>query len=161
MLKLIALLLTPLVLSDPGDVGAPTQSQASGVTAMQRPARATAAEASAASGAQEADDAYLQWPLPPTGRAYGAINGRHLHALVVEQAAISRRYRDQGHPTFWGRIIGTSSDAESAEWLAQKFTALGLSDVRVQSLDLQPQWMPQTWDVSVTGGDKTIRLESA
>ena len=63
---------------------------------------------------------------------------------------ISRRYRDQGHPKFWGRIIGTSSDTESAEWLAGRFRAAGLSDVRIQPFDLAPQWMPQSWEVSVT-----------
>src|SRR5580692_144172 len=78
------------------------------------------------------DDALLEWPLPPGEQRYGAIHGKHLHDLVVEQAAISRRYRDQGHPKFWGRIIGTSADAEDAEWLAAKFKAIGLSDVRIQ-----------------------------
>ena len=84
-----------------------------------------------------------------------------MHRDVVEQAAISRRYRDQGHPKFWGRITGTSSDAESADWLAGKFKAAGLSDVRIQPLDLEPQWMPQQWEVVVSGGGKTIRVESA
>jgi hypothetical protein len=42
-----------------------------------------------------------------------------MHSHVAEQAAISRRYRDQGHPKFWGRIIGTSADAESAAWLRE------------------------------------------
>ena len=45
---------------------------------------------------------------PADAQAYGAIDGRHLHGLVVDQAGISRRYRDQGHPQYWGRIIGTS-----------------------------------------------------
>jgi hypothetical protein len=107
------------------------------------------------------DAAFLRWPLPPGARAYEAIDGKHLHQYVVEQAAISRRYRDHGHPKFWGRIIGTSSDAESAEWLAAKFKAIGLSDVRVQPFDLQPQWMPQSWEVSITSAGKAIQLESA
>jgi Peptidase family M28 len=111
--------------------------------------------------ADRLDDTLLRWPLPPSDSAYGAIDGKHLHRFVVEQAAISRRYRDQGHPKFWGRIIGTSSDAESASWLAEKFRAIGLADVRVQPLDLEPTWMPQSWSVSVTGGGKTIQLESA
>src|SRR6266545_1110077 len=58
------------------------------------------------------EDALLEWPLPPGGQAYATIDGRHLHGYVDQQVAISRRYRDQGHPKFWGRIIGTSSDAE-------------------------------------------------
>ena len=68
-----------------------------------------------------------------------------MHRDVVEQALISRRYRDKVHPKFWGRITGTSSDQESAEWLAAKFKTAGLSDVKIQPLDLEPQWMPQTW----------------
>src|SRR5580698_6537017 len=107
------------------------------------------------------DDALLEWPLPAGEERFGAINGKHLHDYVVEQSAISRRYRDQGHPKFWGRIIGTSADAESAEWLAAKFRAIGLSDVRIQSLNLGPQWMPQSWDASVSLGGKIVRLDSA
>ena len=52
-------------------------------------------------------------------------------AYVVEQANIARRYRDQGHPKFWGRIIGTSADAEDADWMLAKFKAAGLTDVRI------------------------------
>ena len=107
------------------------------------------------------DDALLEWPLPSGEERYGAINGKHLHEYVVEQSAISRRYRDQGHPKFWGRIIGTSADAEAAEWLAAKFRAIGLSDVRIQSLNLGPQWMPQSWEASVGSGGKIVRLDSA
>jgi len=106
-------------------------------------------------------EALLEWPLPPGEQAYGRIDGKRLHRYVEEQAAISRRYRDQGHPKFWGRIIGSSADAENAEWLAGKFRSLGMSDVRIQPLDLSPQWFPQTWDVTVTGGGKTIALDSA
>jgi hypothetical protein len=92
------------------------------------------------------------------GEIKARLDGRAV-LYVEEQAAISRRYRDRGHPKFWGRIIGTSADAESAEWLANKFRAAGLSDVR--PLDLSPQWFPQKWDVTVVGGGKTIALESA
>jgi hypothetical protein len=114
-----------------------------------------------ASPSGKLEDALLEWPLPPSEQAYAKIDGRHLHQYVEEQAAIARRYRDQGHPKFWGRIIGSSADAENAEWLANKFKALGMSDVRIQPLDLSPQWFPQTWDVTVTGGGKTITLDTA
>src|SRR5262245_36206974 len=107
------------------------------------------------------EDALLEWPLPQGDQAYGRIDGKHLHAYVEEQAAISRRYRDQGHPKFWGRIIGSSADAENAEWLARKFTSLGMTDVRIQPLPLDPQWFPQSWHVTATGGGKTIALDSA
>src|SRR5439155_5252886 len=107
------------------------------------------------------EDALLEWPLPPGEQAYGKISGKHLHQHVEEQAAISRRYRDQAHPKFWGRIIGSSADAENAEWLASKFKSFGMNDVHIQPLPLDPQWFPQTWDVTVTAGGKTITLDSA
>ena len=107
------------------------------------------------------EDALLEWPLAAGEQAYGRIDGKHLHRYVEEQAAISRRYRDQGHPKFWGRIIGSSADAESAEWLANTFKSFGMSDVRIQPLDLGPQWFPQKWQVTVTGGGRTIALDSA
>ena len=104
---------------------------------------------------------FLQWPLPPGAEQYADIDGRRMHRDVVEQAEISRRYRDQVHPKFWGRIIGSSADAESAEWLADKFRSARLSDVRVQEFDLTPQWFPQTYSVTVRSGGKTLGLMSA
>ena len=91
---------------------------------------------------------FLQWPLPAGGQAYADIDGRRLHTYVVDQAAISRRYRDQGHPQFWGRVIGSSADTGTADWLAGHFTRIGLSDVRIQPIDLAPQWMPQSWEIT-------------
>jgi Peptidase family M28 len=105
------------------------------------------------------DTAFLQWPLPATGRAYADIDGKHLHSYVVDQAAISRRYRDQGHPQWWGRITGTSADAESADWLAGHFKRIGLTDVRIQPIDLPPQWMPQSWTVTAKSGSTTLQLD--
>jgi hypothetical protein len=107
------------------------------------------------------DDAFLRWPLPAGAERYGRLDGKRMHKDVVEQVLISRRYRDTVHPRFWGRITGTSSDRESAEWLAAKFKSASLSEVRMQPLDLEPQWMPQTWEISVTGGGRTVRLDSA
>jgi len=103
---------------------------------------------------------YVEWPLPAADQAYGAIDGKHLHEYVEEQVAISHRYRDQGHQ-FWGRIIGTSGDAESAQWLLDKFNKIGMTDTRIQPIDLGPQWMPQSWDVTATGGGKTLQITSA
>jgi len=109
------------------------------------------------------DDALLQWPLRSEDERYGTIDGRHLHTFVVEQAAISRRFRDAGHPQYWGRIIGSSSDEESAAWLADKFRSIGLSDVRIQTLPIaSPVWEPvQPWEVVATGDDERLRLTSA
>ncbi|HJZ73539.1 MAG TPA: M28 family peptidase [Vicinamibacterales bacterium] len=121
------------------------------------PARLPATEPAAAVFAL--DNAFLQWPLPAGGQAYADIDGRHLHRYVVDQAAIARRYRDQGHPQFWGRITGTSADAASAQWLAAHFTRIGLTGVRVQPIDLPPQWMPQSWTVTATSSGTTLQLD--
>jgi hypothetical protein len=106
-------------------------------------------------------DMFIRFPLPPGQGAYADIDGRHLHPYVVEQANISRRYRAAGHPKFWGRIIGTSADAEDVEWMVAKFKAAGLRDVHTQPFDLVPQWFPEAWDVNVTANGKTMTLDSA
>ena len=107
------------------------------------------------------DEMLIRFPLPAGQEAYLGIDGRRMHQYVIEQANIARKYRDQGHPKFWGRIIGTSADAEAADWLMAKFKAAGLTDVRLQPLDLVPQWFPRTWEVTLNGGGKTLALESA
>ena len=106
------------------------------------------------------DDAYLDWPLSASDKAYGAIDGKRLKTYVSDLAAISRRYRDQGHQ-LWGRISGTSADVENQEWLLDKFKKAGLSDVHAQSFDLPPQWLAQTWDVTASGNGKTVHLQTA
>jgi len=106
-------------------------------------------------------DMFIPFPLPPGQEVYGDIDGRHLHQYVVEQANIARTYRDHGHPRFWGRIIGTSADAQDVDWMVAKFKAAGMTDVRSQPFDLLPQWFPQSWEVTVSGGGRTISLESA
>jgi hypothetical protein len=110
---------------------------------------------------ERVQDGLIEFPLPRGEEAYASIDGRKMHKYVVELAQISRRYRDAGHPQFWGRLIGTSSDVETNEWLAAKFRSLGIADVRIQSLDLPPQWMPQSWSVQLSGAGKSIKLESA
>jgi hypothetical protein len=107
------------------------------------------------------EDAFLQWPLPAGEEAFRSIDGHRLHQLVEEQTAMSRRYRDAGHPQFWGRITGTSGDTEAAEWMVAKFKQFGLTDVRIQPHDLDPQWLPESWDVTVTGAGKSLQLKSA
>ena len=97
----------------------------------------------------------------PGNEAYAAIDGRHLHQYVVEQAEISRRYRDQGHPQFWGRLAGTSGDKESVQWFLDKFNEIGLSDGRAQPINLAPKWFAQSWEVTATDGSKTLPLVSA
>src|SRR5262245_54080722 len=98
--------------------------------------------------------------LASTEQSYSTIDGRRLKGYVEEITAISRRYRDSGHQ-FWGRITGTSADAENAQWMMEKFKQNGLSDIHMQPFDLPPQWMAQSWSVNATGKGKTIKVETA
>src|SRR5262245_40702911 len=105
---------------------------------------------------------YVGWPLPATGKAYGAIDGKHLWQYVREQADIAERYRDQGHPQFWGRIAGTSGDVEDAQWLLTKYQQAGLTDTHSQTVAFfHPQWAPESWEVTATAAGKTMKLTSA
>jgi len=76
--------------------------------------------------------AEVGWRLAPSEQAYAAIDGTHLKTYVSELTAMARRYRDNGHPQYWGRIIGTTADSENAEWMMEKFRRIGLTDVHVQ-----------------------------
>jgi hypothetical protein len=71
---------------------------------------------------------FVGWPLPATGKAYGTIDGKHLWQYVKEKGDIAERYRDQGHPQFWGIIAGTSGDVEDAQWMLEKYQQIGLTD---------------------------------
>ena len=44
--------------------------------------------------------AEVGWRLAPADQPYAAIDGAHLKRYVEEQTAISRRYRDNGHPQY-------------------------------------------------------------
>ena len=105
--------------------------------------------------------ALLQGQHVAPAMPYSSIDGVHLKTYVEDLAATSRRYRDNGHPQFWGRIIGTQADADNAQWLLTRFKSIGLADVREQPFDLPPQWMPQSWSVSATAGGATTTLSSA
>ena len=105
---------------------------------------------------------FLSWPLPPGGKAYAVIDGKRLWQYVKEQGDIAERYRDQGHPQFWGIIAGTSGDVEDSEWLLKKYQQIGLTDTRIQPVALfHPQWAAQSWEVIATAGGKPMPLVSA
>ncbi len=105
---------------------------------------------------------YVGWPLPPAAKAYGTIDGKHLWQYVREQADIAERYRERGHPQFWGRIAGTSGDIEDSQWLLAKYQQAGLTDTHSQTVAFfDPQWAPDSWEVMATASGKTIKLASA
>lgn len=101
------------------------------------------------------------WRLAPSEQSYASIDGDRLKQNVVELTAIARRYRDNGHPQFWGRIIGTDADHENARWLMDRLKAIGLADVHEQEFDLPPQWMPKSWSVKLTANGKALSVDTA
>ena len=107
---------------------------------------------------EDLQDVFLEWS---GNNQYASIDGREMQQYIVEQQQISRRYRDTVNSQYWGRIIGASSDWESATWLEEKFNNLGLSDVHVQPFVLTPQWFPQSWSVTVAAGGEEFRLATA
>jgi hypothetical protein len=105
---------------------------------------------------------FLGWPLPATGQAYAAIDGKRLWQYVREKGDTAERYRDQGHPQFWGIIAGTSGDAEDAQWMLKQYQRIGLSETRIQPVNFfHPQWEAQSWEVTTTAAGKTVSLTSA
>ncbi len=123
---------------------------------------APAHDTSRAASSSAVPGGYVGWPLPAGDQAYGTIDGKQIWQYVKEQAEIAERYRDQGHPQYWGRIAGTSGDAEDAQWLLQKYREIGLSDAHVQDVALfLPQWAPVSWEVTASAGGDAIPLASA
>ncbi|HYL37653.1 MAG TPA: M28 family peptidase, partial [Bryobacteraceae bacterium] len=107
-----------------------------------------------------APDANPRWPLTSETAAYKSISGDRMLGYVKELAEISQHSRDRGDQ-LWGRITGTQADAETAQWVMQKLKQMGVTDVHQEALDLPPQQVPKSWEAVVSGGGKTIMLESA
>jgi hypothetical protein len=106
-----------------------------------------------------ADSSYLR--LSSSGNeAYASINGERMKRLVEEQAEIARRYRQAGNQ-YWGRIIGTSSDQETADWMIDQLRQTGVENTRLDAIPLPTQWLPRSWQLSVELEGKTIELNSA
>src|SRR5262249_44616649 len=107
------------------------------------------------------DGDYLRWPLPASEQAYASLSGARLKGYINEITAISRKSRDAGEQ-YWGHHTGTPYDRMTAEWVAAQFRRIGLEQVRIQEFDtLPPQWFPTSWDVTVSGGGKTVPLKTA
>ena len=95
----------------------------------------------------------------PGGDAYSTIDGDRMKRLVAQQTEIARQYRDEGHQ-YWGRIIGTEADHETAAWMAERLGDAG-ADVRQEPLDLPPQWVPRSWEARASLDGEEELLVSA
>ncbi len=99
--------------------------------------------------------------LDAADQKYAAIAAPALMRDVNELTAMARKYRDNGHPQFWGRIIGSEADAENAAWMMAKFRQWGLTDVRMQTIDLAPQWFARSWSVIASAKGKSVNVATA
>ena len=108
------------------------------------------------------DDAfdYMRMPLSGGDRVYEGIDGRHIKELLNEVVAFSHQSRDDGN-RYWGRIAGSRYEAMTADWLQERFRALGLEDIHRVPFDLGPQWTPQDWSLTASGAGQTLTFPSA
>jgi hypothetical protein len=105
----------------------------------------------------EFEEGQLRMPLAAGDKAYGAIDGRQLKVAVDDVTGFARDYKAAGHQ-YWGRIPGTTADAETAAYVEKKFRAFGLEDVKTQPFDLPAQWFPTSWEISATRGAQSVPL---
>jgi hypothetical protein len=106
------------------------------------------------------ESAFVRFPLPASEKAYADINGERIKAYLKEVVAISLKSKADGNK-WWGRIAGTQYDHMAEKWTEDNFRRLGLQDIRNQPFDLPPQWFATNWSLTVTGGGKTVKPETA
>jgi len=107
------------------------------------------------------DDAMLKSPpLAAEDRKYAGLEGRRLRQFLMEVDAISLKDRDSGN-LFWGRNVGTAGHEATQGWVENYFRKNGLANIHRLPFDLAPQWTPKQWELTFTGGGKTLALKSA
>jgi hypothetical protein len=105
------------------------------------------------------DRTMLRWPLPASAPQYGAIDGFKLKPYVNKLIAIAEKSHKDGHQ-WWGRITGTPYYEETQQWIEERFREAGVQ-TRRQAFDLPPAWFPESWEISASGGGKTVALKTA
>ena len=106
------------------------------------------------------EDAMLRSPLLAADAKYTAIEGRRLRQFLMEVDAISLKDKASGN-LFWGRNVGTAGHEATQAWVEGYFKKLGLQNVHRLPFDLAPQWTPNAWQLTFTGGGTPIALKSA
>jgi len=102
----------------------------------------------------------LDWPLAPENAKYAAISVAALKQDTYTICGFSRAYRDNGHPQFWGRIVGTAGHDAATRWLDTEFRKLGLQMSSVR-LEVPPQVFQERWTVAVTSSRGALNLTIA
>jgi len=103
---------------------------------------------------------YLRWPLPAGEEKYADVKGEDVKRRELEVVAISEQSRKDGNQ-LWGRIAGTKYDHMSSEWVQAQLKKDPGMEVHVQPQDLPTEWMPTSWQASVSFGGKSYNVTSA
>lgn len=108
----------------------------------------------------------LSQRLPESEDPYADIKGDEVYAYLETIVEITRQNRPDGE-RFWGRIAGSAGEVETAEYIANEFRNLGLSDVQLEPVQGKNQWWPTNWEVTLIGdpaygsGTADVTLKSA
>ena len=89
---------------------------------------------------------------------------------IVGFSKESRATKEFGSGQMWGRVSGFTSGAKTISWAADQFRNAGISDVKIQPINVDPAtsfWVPLSWEVRILGdpafgpGSNDVVLESA
>ena len=80
---------------------------------------------------------------------YKDISGQELLSSAADLVRIAEASRTDG-TAYWGRIGGTPSEREAAQYVATRLRTAGLKDVRIEDVPVdEPQWWPEHWRVTL------------
>jgi len=106
------------------------------------------------------DVAYTHFAIPKGDEKYAVLSAVRIKGYINDITGFSRKSRDDGNQ-YWGRITGSEYDHMTEDYVAAQLKRVGVQSVHLQKFNLSPQWWPTHWEVSVTAGGKTMKLESA
>lgn len=90
----------------------------------------------------------------PAGDALNGAAIRRDVETIVGFARAARAANEIGRGQMWGRIAGFPSSDRTVDWALEQFRRAGITDVRRQSIDQDPEaslWLPLSWRVTLLG----------
>ncbi|MBW2271465.1 MAG: M28 family peptidase [Deltaproteobacteria bacterium] len=106
--------------------------------------------------------AVLPPAAPPGDGRYADLRGEEIHRDLARLTEFSLESRRSGQP-IWGRVMGTPAERRAAEWVRDRFRALGLEQVELTPVPLEPQWTLREVGLTLRAGegDSSVPLASA
>ena len=97
-------------------------------------------------------------PVVPTGEeVFRSLAGASIRAdleTIVGFSRRSRRDREIGDGSLWGRITGLESGSATVDWAVSELRASGIAEVELQRFRQNPDaslWLPLSWEVRLVG----------